>query len=304
MAQKPARAHHYLPEFYLAGFTLSGDREDKLWVLDQEQDKCWQTRPANIAHQRDFYRVDIEGVEPDAVEKSLGQFEGAAAEIFQEIDKTRQLPTGEPLDILVNFVALQAMRVPAHRQWYEEQAARLSKWRLEFALGDPRAYKALQASMARQGEEMPEDIAREDLLEFLRDDSRYTIEIPREASIQHMAEVAEGILPVLAQRSWSLAVATDDRDDFICSDRPVILAPTEPNPPLFLGFGMRKTEVIMPLNRQMAIVGQYESEAQVFDADPLAVGLFNQRTLHFAERFVYSARETFRITVPRQLTSP
>jgi hypothetical protein len=138
------------------------------------------------------------------------------------------------------------------------------------------------------------------MLEFLADESRYTIEIPREASIQHMARMAEQLVPVLAERSWSLAVAQDERHDFICSDRPVMLAPTEPDPPLFLGFGMLNTEVIMPLNRQMALVGHYGGEGQVFDVDERAVGLFNQKTLNFAERFVYSAQDSFPVPRPMQ----
>lgn len=164
----------------------------------------------------------------------------------------------------------------------------------------PPVLRPARGRHAREGKELPESVTREGLLEFLEDESRYTIEIPREASIQHMAEMVEGLLPVLARRSWSLAVAKDGRHDFVCSDRPVMLAPTEPDPPPFLGFGMLKTEVIMPLNRQMALVGHYGGDGQFFDADQMAVGLFNQRTLHFAERFVYSARDSIPVTVPRQ----
>lgn len=297
---KVARAHHYVPEFYLAGFTLSGSREDMLWVFDQEQDKHWQARPKKIAHERDFYRVDIDGVEPDAVEKALAQFEGQVADVFRKIGQSRELPEGDDFDFLINFVALQATRVPYHRQWYEEQAAHLSKWRVQMALSHPPFFEKLAADMRREGNELPDSITREELLEFLEDESRYTIEIPQESSIQHMVDMAEGLLPVLAQRSWSLAVAQDERHDFICSDRPVMLAPTEPDPPPFLGFGMPKTEVILPLNRQMALVGHYGGESQTFDADQGVVGLFNHRTLHFAERFLYSARESFPVTVLRE----
>jgi len=299
VAKKPARAHHYLPQFYLAGFTLSGDRNGTLWVLDREQGKSWQTRPDNIAHQRDFYRVDIEGVEPDAVEKLLAQFEGQAAEVLRRIEETRILPEGEDFDTLMNFVALQITRVPHFRQWYVGQAAYLTECKAQIALGDPAYFDQFLAEMRREGKEVPEFITRKELMEFLEDKSRYTIEIPREASIKNMAEMVQGLLPVLSQRSWSLFVAREDQGEFVCSDRPVILVPTRQNPPPFLGFGMRHTEIIMPLNRQMALVGHYLGEPQVFDADRMVVGLFNKRILDYSERFVYSPREWFTVSAPR-----
>lgn len=295
---KPARAHHYVPEFYLAGFTLKGNRQDFLWVHDQEQKKCWQTRPTNIAQQRDFYRVDIDGVEVDSVEKALAEFEAQAAKVLGKISEERRLPDGEGFELLINFVALQAVRVPYHRKWYEEQEAHFAKRQAQITLSHPQLFNRLLDQMRRQGQEVA-GFTREEMLEFLQDESLYTIEVPREASIQHMEEMIKGLIPVLAQRTWSLAVAKAEHHDFICSDRPVILAPTEPDPPPFLGFGMPKTEVIVPLNRQMALVGQYGGESQVFGADPMVIGLFNQRTLHFAERFVYSARESFPVTVSK-----
>jgi hypothetical protein len=298
-ATRASRAHHYVPVFYLAGFTLSSDRQDVLWVRDRQQDKCWQSRPVNIAHQRDFYRVDIDGLDPDAVEKALAEFEGQAADLFRNIAEKRQLPEGEEFDLLLNFVALQATRVPYHRQWYEDQAAHLAKWRARVALGHPSLFERFLDDLRRQGEDVPDFITREGMVEFLEDESRYTIEIPQEASIHHMAEMAKTLLPVLDERSWSLFVAKEDRDDFVCSDRPVILVPTRRDAPPFLGFGMKYTEVIMPLNRQMSLVGRYDVEAQVFEADRILVGLFNQRMLDYSERFIYSARDSFPVTVPR-----
>ena len=203
------------------------------------------------------------------------------------------LPEGKEFGVLINFVALQATRVPYHREWFEGQAAHLAKWQAQLFLGHPQLFDRFLEEMRGQGKEVPDFITREGMLEFLEDESRYTIEIPREASIQHMLQMAEGLLPVLSERSWSLAVAQDARHDFICSDRPVMLVPTEPDPPPFLGFGMRETEVIMPLNRKMAVVGHYGSDGEVFNVDQIGVGTFNQRTLHLAERFVYSARESF-----------
>lgn len=293
-----ARAHHYVPEFYLTGFTLSGNRQDALWVLDQEQNKSWRTRPANVAHRRDYYRVDIDGIEPDMVERTLAQFEGQAAEVLCSIREQGRIPEGDDFAVLVNFVALQATRVPYHREWYEGQATHLAKWQAQVCLEHPKMFEEFVDEMRRKGEEVPDFVTREGMLDFLEDESRYTIEIPREASIQHMVEVIETLVPIFAERNWSLVVAQDDGHDFICSDRPVVLVPTRPDAPPFLGYGMKDTEIIMPLNRQMSLVGHYDHKEQVISADEMIVGLLNQRMLSFSDRFVYSARDTFPVTVP------
>lgn len=299
MTPAPARAHHYVPEFYLAGFTVSGSRDDQLWVFDRKQNKSWPTKPANIGHERDFYRVDIDGVELDAVEKELSQLEAQSAEALRRISVTRKMAEGEDLTRLLVFVALQITRVPQFRRMYESSMAQSTKWQGKMALSHPRFFGQFVEEMQKQGKEVPDEITRESLLEFLKDESRYTIEIPREASIQNMAEMADFLVPVLAKRSWSLLVAKDGKDDFVCSDRPVILVPTRPHLPPFIGFGVPDTEVIMPLNRQMALVGHWDREGQVCEADRMIVGLINQRMLDFSERFIYSARDAFPVTVSR-----
>lgn len=48
------RKHHYVPQFYLAGFTLDGSSESPLFVCDQEQSKTWKSTPKQSAHRRDF----------------------------------------------------------------------------------------------------------------------------------------------------------------------------------------------------------------------------------------------------------
>ena len=49
MANRP-RKHHYVPAFYLAGFTMSGSDEDRLCVFDQSQIKSWPSSPRNAGH--------------------------------------------------------------------------------------------------------------------------------------------------------------------------------------------------------------------------------------------------------------
>jgi hypothetical protein len=99
------RKHHYIPEFYLAGFTNSGKRDDFLYVLDKKQVKQWKGTPKNAACERDFYRVDSEELESDYIENVISKFEGLAAPVLEKIIKncTLPLPEDEAYVILTNI---------------------------------------------------------------------------------------------------------------------------------------------------------------------------------------------------------
>ncbi len=297
MPPPAARIHHYVPEFYLAGFTLAGTREDMLWVFDRQQERRWQGRPDQVARERDFYRID--GDKPNAVEDALGEFENHAAEVLRKVQAEWTLPEGgEELGTLLGFVGFQITRVPQFREMFESTKRHLTKSRSRFVLSQPKIFEQFAEEMRRDGKELPEGITRETMLEFLEDESRYTIEIPNELTVKNMALMTGELLPILGKRAWSLFVAKDDEDDFICTDRPATLIPTAGAPPFF-GFGTKETEIIMPLSRKLALVGNWDDEGQVFQADHGIVGLINQLMLDHAHRFVFSAREGFVVSTLR-----
>ena len=111
------RRHHYIPKFYLVGFTPSGEENDFLFVLDKDSGKQWKAKPENVAHQRDFYRVEIPGVKPDIFENALSKIETQASIIIKNIISSEALPDKESEDFLdlINLVALMTARIPRIR---------------------------------------------------------------------------------------------------------------------------------------------------------------------------------------------
>jgi hypothetical protein len=51
-----------VPQAYLAAFTDKGTKGGKLFVLDVHTGRGFRTSPKNVASERDFNRVDIEGM--------------------------------------------------------------------------------------------------------------------------------------------------------------------------------------------------------------------------------------------------
>lgn len=69
MTDSTPRWHHYLPAFYLTGFTASQRRDDSLLVLDMEQRKEWRSKPDKLAYIRNYYHVEVPNLAVDKVER-------------------------------------------------------------------------------------------------------------------------------------------------------------------------------------------------------------------------------------------
>ncbi len=108
------RKHHYLPVWYLAGFTLSGRASGRLWVLDLCGQRVWRSLPEKVACQRDLYTVSSGPTPPDLFECQLAKRDDADATLVRKVCQSQQL-SGECLDDLLRFVARTYVRSPSMR---------------------------------------------------------------------------------------------------------------------------------------------------------------------------------------------
>jgi len=160
---KEARHHHYLPQCYLAGFTESGEKTDLLYVFEVESDRSFRTSPRNVGAERDFNRVEIDGTEPDAIEKALALFEGQAANVLKRTTDTNVIHSTDDFVMLLNLVGLLSVRNPQIRNAFNQAREALLR-RVGEALvsnqsiWDHHVEKALDA-----GEQLPASVKYEDV---------------------------------------------------------------------------------------------------------------------------------------------
>jgi len=85
MAKQP-RHHHYVPQFYLAKFSSTGNSNGTLHVLDLKEKRQWQSKPESTGHARDYHVVDL-GADRDPmfVEKKLAEREGKWATVLRSV---------------------------------------------------------------------------------------------------------------------------------------------------------------------------------------------------------------------------
>jgi Protein of unknown function (DUF4238) len=134
-----SRAHHFVPQFWLAGFTDTGEKSGTLWVTDIKRKKQFRCKPSEVGHRRDFNRIDNPGLDdPLAIEKLFSRVESKVAPLFKTLFVEKRGPRDSTeLGFLVEYMAIQVIRVPSFRAILKGLANSFLK---EKVLNDPEAW--------------------------------------------------------------------------------------------------------------------------------------------------------------------
>lgn len=290
--KKFARNHHFVPQGYLAGFTEDETRDGRLFVSDLVSCSLFQTRPRNVAANRDFNRIDADGQDPDVLERALGEFEGGAASVIRGIRESGDLPTDEELSYVINLMALLVVRNPKSRRAMNG-ARRHTVRVIGGMLTSDRLL--LEHHIARAKDEgfirKDANVSFEVMRKFIEDDE-YTVEVSTGESLSLELGVFEKTLGLLGSRYWSLVTASTDAPDFVTCDHPVTVVFKDPEMRGAVGYGLPRTEVSFPLSTRQALLGVLENPLQpLFKASAEQVAAINSRTVYHADRQVYSRTE-------------
>jgi hypothetical protein len=275
-----SREHHFVPRFFLAGFTLSGSKKDQVWESDVESG--WQ-RPKklkDVASRSDFYRVSAPGVDPAAVEKGLSQIETKAAPLIKQVAETSTLPT-DPAEreALFFFLGMLAIRVPTERPRIREYRERL-KAEMETLAG-------WEAGCRRRG--IPSNyIAYAELKDAVENESN------QNTYVLVMIKGAEIMNRALMGRRWRVLTSSAGR--LVCSDRPVSFLESEPFGRILTSSAVARSDasIVVPLTRYVALHGEWGSGRD--STRELAYGgaaKINNWSIRNADRYIFSAEDAF-----------
>jgi hypothetical protein len=106
---RAARQHHFLPVFYLSGFTQGGTRTGRLHAFDYIRDRHYASTPTKVARERDYYRIETHS-DPDVLETALSRMESMAAAALTTVTRQRRIASRGQLPDLLAFVALTFAR--------------------------------------------------------------------------------------------------------------------------------------------------------------------------------------------------
>ncbi len=285
------RKQHFIPEFYLADFTPAGTREDYLHVLDQTSGKQWRARPGELAHQRDFYRVELPDTDPNVFEKTFGVFEGQVADVLRRLFDSGRPPEGEDFSNLLFFIALMSVRIPRSRAQISKFINEIATNMAQMSVSSPERWEATKTRMLEAGHAEFAEMTYEEAKETFRP-GRGTYDFHQTWHVGIVLERAKAIFPTLADRQWTIFRSDDEAGDFICSDYPASLVWADGRdgfyPP---GHGAVETEISLPLSRSWAILGSFEGENGVYRATRQTVASINSRTGRYARQLYSPAAE-------------
>jgi Protein of unknown function (DUF4238) len=177
-----------------------------------------KSRPDKAAHKRDFYRVDVkEGCDPFYLEKEFSKIEDGTKHAIEHIVNTGTLPDIEGYGYLMNFIGLQAVRTPWHREWHGEFLRDLVKKMVHLTCATNERFEQTNKKLKESGWNPPKDLSYDDIRDFLEGE-KYRIEIDQTRQIIAMLKMASTIIDLLIPRNWTI-VYSNCATNFVTSSR-------------------------------------------------------------------------------------
>ena len=290
-----ARNHHYIPQSYLRGFLDLSLKKEQLHVIDKIERRHFVTSPRNVGSQRDFNRVEISGRPIDDAEKQLlALIDGKATKVLKGIAENATLPKDTDMVTLVYFVAVIAVHNPKNRDLLANAETQKIKQIMRSIVSSPEKYKSQIQQVFGEDKEV---LRYEEAKRFV-EEGHFHIKYGHGHHLNYELDTTHNtVYPILAQKQWSLWIANEDSSDFVCSDHPVVFVRTPDNPDYLYAhpeIGMRHTELIVPLNRRMALASTAEGGFDVAMVDEDTIATINALTIDSAARQIYCSNLNFK----------
>jgi Protein of unknown function (DUF4238) len=277
------RAHHYVPQCWLAGFTEDGNNAARLWQSNLKTGKQWPTTPLNAGHRRDFYRLTDPEKDPVMIEKKLSEIEGTIAPILKRLDNDRRMPDADELGSLIVFMAIQWIRVPAFRPTIQGVTESLMQEHMADALSTPEAWSQVLRQAGIPADSPGSDYQK--MREFI-ESGAYYINADNDWHVKTGFTAAIDVIESLENRFWGISVS--EKGDFIASDNPVVLDGPAGQKMGFENAGV----VIYPVSRHLVLYGTL-SPGESGPMDRLDVARHNTVMMLTASDYVFSHRPDF-----------
>lgn len=164
------------------------------------------------------------------------------------------------------------------REHWRKQHEKLMKHVLEISLHSKERWEG-QIAKIDELRDRTDNVTYEEMKEFFEKD-QYSINLDQDYQIATELKMLDAVLPYVLSRKWTVYTSDHDRGEFITSDRPVLLdyRNVENVPPLLRdspGFGTKDTQIIFPLDRYHALLGEFDGEDVSIDASSELVGYIN-----------------------------
>jgi hypothetical protein len=283
------KAQHYIPNFYLKGFT---DRQKRLWVCERFK-PIRNSKPKDEANRPDYYTVSEEGRRNETAEDILKQVESRAAPIISKLANPQYTLTPEKAGHVIMFVAFLFARLPNWREHLNNLAVQIAWKMLLHAVGDKEEFHKTCAEIQKERGESLGDFEelRQDVL-----NRRFDIEQSKAHNLGSMCLSACSIAKELATMNYQAFYAPQGKF-FLTSDSPVWTLQHDGTgeATVGMGFGWDNVEVYCPLNKRTCFRMKRGIEPMGRLIEERRVDEINRVTMATAVQYLYSSEPHRRI---------
>lgn len=264
------RKHHFLPQFYLRGFSADGISLHQVWKRSDRSVGC---RIKDVAAIRDFHELDFDdAADPLAIERELAAVEGEMAADVASLLRDG-ITNSRALVQTIGFVALQRMRVPAVKRHIEQ------------SLGA--TIRAMAETLERQGKLPPPPPGLEEALKI----ENLRIQVSNWKCMELMFGMGTNPDVINIMCNMRAYLFRAPAGSFATCDQPVALYRAAQSP-YGVGPASRDVEISVPLSSDTLLLLTHSDEDDVErEATAEEISEFNRRTCVMADEYVYTGHD-------------
>jgi hypothetical protein len=286
--------HHYVPKMYLKNFATGEGRKASLVAIELENGKLFKPRLRRIASETDFNRIDIDGEDPYAVEKALSEVESEISPALEEVIAARRFPSDEHRNLVLNLMAMLAVRNPRVRSTFGKFIGDLADKKTSLMLHSREQWESMKEQAGKGSVEETSDVDYEDVKEAFQS-GKIKAQASKNYLVRLDLDMVEPVLKALNLRKWSFLTALEG-NQFVTSDDPVVLDFSDGRERTLMnspGFGVGGTYVFFALSPDLALYGPLDAPDLPTELEARAVARVNAMTMRYAWRHVLAKSEDF-----------
>jgi len=260
--------HHYLPQYYLKGFTETVD--NMLWTYEKSSGVKFNTQIKSLANIKDFYSEETE-------QYLANDIEGPANEVLDKI-RSRHLINDDDRNIFAEYMAVMWKRVPRAKEDLKKMAPRLVDRiaeKLNADLTDTIVNTPEKAEFIEKRKKEIDDIL-----------ALYAVDPPKDIWLENLPpERTPRIVEAMKAMTWTFW-EFDQCPVFLTCDNPVFYF-------RWMGVGRKDSEISFPISSNLVLWATWRADLpfSFIKASSQIVKEMNRRTAYNASRFVFHSRD-------------
>ena len=287
-----AKAQHYIPKFYLKGFT---NKQGCLWVCEKFT-PIRKSIPKYEAHRPDYYTHGENGERDETAENILQEIESRAAPVIFKLRNPQFQPSPEQMGHVYLFIAFMFVRVPSWREYLDKQFAQQHRdMELRNASDKDKFYKICADFEKNTGKPLGMDA--EKLRQYVLRGEYQTVQSSIAFNLGSMFKSADTVAAQLSTYGYEVLYAPTGKY-FLTSDSPVsTLQPDGTGQATIgLGFGWPGVQVHFPLNKLACLRLKKGIKPAVVEISERSLTQINRVTMANAVKYLFSPEGHRRIS--------